>query len=563
VPVLVICPACQARYNIDDAKIAGRRTKATCKRCQRVFSIEPAESSWDDATVPEGPPADREVTYPGVAASTPSRRELTPQVVPEPPRPPAEGRPGVGLRVGVRHGAQAQEPAARPAAPAAPDRVSIPPASGPSLRLATRVAPPASATRGPSTSGTAADRAPTPAPATERPAPRGPKFVVHSQGDDEQVDPTRAAMLAGAGHPPPVPPAVPAPTIAPTPIRAAPPAAPPAPAAFTPPPAPAPPRPSAQPWTPEEASVLAPTLDFGRVGVLTWRARAPDGRVYDFTSLRSLRTQLSSGRLTAAAALSPDGQAWTRIGDIRNLDVFFVETWEQLSVARGGAPLVRPDPVVRAAPRPEAPIVDASVPPPAPTPRAAPPAPRAAPPAPVAARPEPEPPRAPEPYLPRAPAAFRRPWYEAPAIVLLMLFSFVGGALAHWVFTASLRPERPAPTATVAPPPAAPGAAVPVPARTDPGIPTYTVGGTRSAGTTGGGSAPRGQASAGTRPAPTAAPDPRTDAIVAATQLQPAVAPGEGAAIEGTENTGPSEFIMVEEIPASKADAALRKEGLK
>lgn len=37
--MIVMCPACQARYKVDDAKIKGRGAKISCPKCQHIFVV--------------------------------------------------------------------------------------------------------------------------------------------------------------------------------------------------------------------------------------------------------------------------------------------------------------------------------------------------------------------------------------------------------------------------------------------------------------------------------------------------------------------------------------------
>jgi predicted Zn finger-like uncharacterized protein len=399
-------------------------------------------------------------------------------------------------------------------------------------------------------------RSATPAPTMSRPATQVPAAVRQAPAVSAAQAPAAvrqapavSAAQAPAARPGPAiasarPAAAPAQVAAPRgPVAVAPPQAaaprvaarvPVSPPAAAAPRAPEPPR-AAAPLSADDAARLAPTLDFKRLGVLSWRARTTAGRLLDFADLRTLRAYLRDGRLGPADSISVDGRSWLPIEAIPDLDVFFVATWEELHVARTGTPPPWADPATRAR------LLAAAPPRPAPAPVSA-PAPRAEAPAfhaPV--------------YTPEPPP--RRFPYGAVSAALLVVFGVGFGSGAVWM---SARAE-PAPVASLP-------AVAPAPARVaGPEVPTFIVGGTHTASTTPtvGHSSVGLQAAAGATPRRPLSGKP-TDAIAAASQITPSVAPGEGAPIEGTENIGkPSDLVMVEEIPPSQVEAALRREGLK
>lgn len=82
----------------------------------------------------------------------------------------------------------------------------------------------------------------------------------------------------------------------------------------------------------------AAALDFRKVGVTTWKVKVRIGLIYDFSDIKTLRKYIQDGRVTPADVISYDGKAWKPIGDIPDLDEFFVETWERLDAAREAAP---------------------------------------------------------------------------------------------------------------------------------------------------------------------------------------------------------------------------------
>ncbi|MBM4393883.1 MAG: zinc-ribbon domain-containing protein [Deltaproteobacteria bacterium] len=107
--------------------------------------------------------------------------------------------------------------------------------------------------------------------------------------------------------------------------------------------APAAPQPPA--LSKEDVQARASTLDFRKVGVTAWKVKVRIGLVYDFSDTRTLRKYIADGRVTAADVISHDGKAWKPIGEIPDLDAFFVETYDRLAVeqaARGEPPRETP-----------------------------------------------------------------------------------------------------------------------------------------------------------------------------------------------------------------------------
>jgi predicted Zn finger-like uncharacterized protein len=112
-------------------------------------------------------------------------------------------------------------------------------------------------------------------------------------------------------------------------------------------PAPAPPPPPASPpaHTAGEYAARAASLDFRKVGVTTWKVKVRIGLIYDFSDIRTLRKYIQDGRVTPADVVSWDGKNWKPIGEIPDLDMFFVETWEMLAARKEEAPAAPPPPV--------------------------------------------------------------------------------------------------------------------------------------------------------------------------------------------------------------------------
>lgn len=101
--------------------------------------------------------------------------------------------------------------------------------------------------------------------------------------------------------------------------------------------------PMASPIAPpsKDAAARAAGLDFRKVGVTAWKVKVKIGLVYDFSDIKTLRKYITDGRVTPADVISHDGKAWKPIGEIPDLDAFFVEMWEKLNaeqIARGDTP---------------------------------------------------------------------------------------------------------------------------------------------------------------------------------------------------------------------------------
>jgi predicted Zn finger-like uncharacterized protein len=103
--------------------------------------------------------------------------------------------------------------------------------------------------------------------------------------------------------------------------------------------APPPPPPSAvSTILPGDANGRAAGLDFRKVGVTTWKVKVRIGLIYDFSDIKTLRKYITDGRVTAADVISYDGKNWKPIGEIPDLDTFFLDTYERLLRERGVLP---------------------------------------------------------------------------------------------------------------------------------------------------------------------------------------------------------------------------------
>ena len=106
--------------------------------------------------------------------------------------------------------------------------------------------------------------------------------------------------------------------------------------------APPPPPPPVTTVSPSDAPGRAAGLDFRKVGVTTWKVKVRIGLIYDFSDIKTLRKYITDGRVTPADVISHDGKAWKPIGEIPDLDGFFIDTYERLMQERGSAPAPAP-----------------------------------------------------------------------------------------------------------------------------------------------------------------------------------------------------------------------------
>ena len=73
----------------------------------------------------------------------------------------------------------------------------------------------------------------------------------------------------------------------------------------------------------------ASALDFRKVGISSWKVRVKIGLVYDFSDIKTLRKYIQDGRVTSDDVISHDGSTWVTIGDIPDLDAYFIEVYER------------------------------------------------------------------------------------------------------------------------------------------------------------------------------------------------------------------------------------------
>ena len=68
-------------------------------------------------------------------------------------------------------------------------------------------------------------------------------------------------------------------------------------------------------------------LDFKSVGIANWKVKTSIGLVYDFSDYKTLRKYLQEGRVSASDSLSHDGEQWSEIKDISDLETHFIDTY--------------------------------------------------------------------------------------------------------------------------------------------------------------------------------------------------------------------------------------------
>lgn len=84
------------------------------------------------------------------------------------------------------------------------------------------------------------------------------------------------------------------------------------------------------------------SLDFRKVGIASWKVKVRIGLIYDFSDYKTLRKYIQDGRVTAADTLSHDGKTWTPIGDIPDLERYFIEVYEKAEARKDADERARP-----------------------------------------------------------------------------------------------------------------------------------------------------------------------------------------------------------------------------
>ena len=75
--------------------------------------------------------------------------------------------------------------------------------------------------------------------------------------------------------------------------------------------------------------ISAENLNFRDVGIASWKVRVKIGLIYDFGDIKTLRKYLAEGRVTSEDVISHDAKTWKPIGEIPDLDAYFVEVYEE------------------------------------------------------------------------------------------------------------------------------------------------------------------------------------------------------------------------------------------
>ncbi|MFT5582952.1 MAG: putative Zn finger-like uncharacterized protein [Cognaticolwellia sp.] len=94
---------------------------------------------------------------------------------------------------------------------------------------------------------------------------------------------------------------------------------------------------------PKKSRRRASDLDFRKVGIGSWKVRVKIGLVYDFSDIKTLRKYIADGRVTPEDVISHDGSTWVPIGDIPDLDAYFVEVYERAEAGSRATP--EPSPI--------------------------------------------------------------------------------------------------------------------------------------------------------------------------------------------------------------------------
>lgn len=83
----------------------------------------------------------------------------------------------------------------------------------------------------------------------------------------------------------------------------------------------------------EETDYDVHALEFRKVGIPSWKVKVKIGLVYDFSDFKTLAKYISDGRVTESDKLSHDGQTWTPIGEIPDLEQHFVDVYKEAEAA--------------------------------------------------------------------------------------------------------------------------------------------------------------------------------------------------------------------------------------
>ncbi len=299
--MIVTCESCSSRYKVDDGKVSGRGARITCPKCKHQFVVYAAKP---DAQKPGIKPigmedwANEEPTRVGTALRRPDGAGVT-GVFPTGAPPPAPSEDDGDW-------AEPRSPVVKPPETRNLTGVSTPPAPRPSVEMYGRppaptpsVSPPRAPEPTPINPGRPIGRAPE-SPLPPRPAPS----TTPEPAADESVS---GVFVRATGAPVSDPYEVGVPA-------------------------------ASSGVSVADAAARAPTLDFRKVGVMHWKVKVKIGLTYDFSDLKTLRKYIADGRVTPSDNISYNGRDWRAIGDIPDLDVFFVETYDRLTSEQASRP---------------------------------------------------------------------------------------------------------------------------------------------------------------------------------------------------------------------------------
>ena len=89
----------------------------------------------------------------------------------------------------------------------------------------------------------------------------------------------------------------------------------------------------------------ADNLDFTSVGIPTWKVKVKIGLTYDFSDFRTLQKYIHDGRVTNEDTISYDkGTTWKTLGDIPDLEAYFIEVFQVAKLARARELALEPAP---------------------------------------------------------------------------------------------------------------------------------------------------------------------------------------------------------------------------
>ena len=74
-------------------------------------------------------------------------------------------------------------------------------------------------------------------------------------------------------------------------------------------------------------------LDFKSVGITTWKVKTSIGLVYDFSDYKTLRKYLKEGRVSETDTLSHNGDDWSVISDVGDLETHFIDAYVAANAA--------------------------------------------------------------------------------------------------------------------------------------------------------------------------------------------------------------------------------------